>query len=69
MNDERLIDIETKLAFQEDIIQELNQVISRQQQQIDQLILQYRALAGRVASLPDVLAGMNKSGDEIPPHY
>jgi SlyX protein len=69
MDDERLIDIETKLAFQDDTIRQLNEVISRQQQQIDQLTLQSRALAERVASLPDLLASLNRDGDEKPPHY
>ena len=38
MNDDRLVEVETKLAYQEDTIQQLNEVICRQQDQIDALL-------------------------------
>ncbi len=34
---ERLIELETKISYQDHIIAELNEVVTRQQQQIDQL--------------------------------
>ena len=35
MSEERLIELETKLAFQETMVEELNEVVTRQQQQLD----------------------------------
>lgn len=37
MDEKRLVDIETKLAFQEDTIKQLNDVVYEQQKQFDQL--------------------------------
>ncbi|MFZ5659758.1 MAG: SlyX family protein [Pseudomonadota bacterium] len=35
--EERLVELETRVAFQENTLQELNDVVVRQQQEIDQL--------------------------------
>ena len=39
MDDKRLTEIETKLAYQEDLIQSLNQIVIMMQKQIDGLEL------------------------------
>jgi len=66
--EQQIIELETKLAFQEDLLQELNTHIITQQSQIDKLTAlcnllkdQYKEI---VSSLPDAA-----SGDEVPPHY
>jgi SlyX protein len=68
MIDRRLVEIETKLAFQEDTLQALNLVMCRQQEQIDQLEQTCRLLLTRVQEL-----AMNrdeaKPREEKPPHY
>lgn len=66
--DRRLVDIETKLAFQEDSLLALNQVVCRQQEQIDQLELTCRMLLARVADLSKAHDGARPL-DETPPHY
>ena len=40
----RLAEIEVKLSFAEDLLEELNRTVVRQQQQIDQLQQELRAL-------------------------
>ena len=67
MTEERLVNIETKIAFQEDLIEELNKVIYQQQQKLDQLEAAYTSLAMRVRSLE--AGNDNKSVNERPPHY
>ena len=42
MDDERLVDIEIKLARQEDLLDTLNTTVYRQQRRIDGLALQRR---------------------------
>jgi len=66
--EQRIIELETKLSFQEDLLHELNSYVIKQQAQIDKLNAlcnllkdQYKEL---LLSLPDVA-----SGDEVPPHY
>ena len=68
MNQDRIIDIETKLAYQEHAIGELNDVIYRQQQQIDQLERLCQSLTNRLQDVVESTS-VNKDGHEKPPHY
>ena len=54
MNEERIVNIEAKIAYQDNTLQELNDVIYRQQKQIDQLeaICQHRCHAAEPRSHP-----------------
>ncbi len=66
MND-RFTDLETRIAFFEDTLEQLNLIVTRQTKQIDTLEIQNQALMQRVRDLsemskPEVL-------DEAPPHY
>jgi SlyX protein len=66
-SDERITNIEVKLSFAEDLVEELSQTIYKQQRQIDMLIHEVRALKLQVAShLP---SDGNSPRDELPPHY
>ncbi|QIL69619.1 SlyX family protein [Diaphorobacter sp. HDW4B] len=66
--DQRLSDLEIKASFTEDLLDQLNLTIYRQQQQIDDLI---RVVADLRKQLPE--AGALGSGQAIlnerPPHY
>ncbi len=67
MIESRLTDIETKLAFAEDLLETLNQTVVRQQDQIDSLQQQMRLLNDR---MKDARADETRTPrDEIPPHY
>ena len=65
--DERLISLESKIGFLEDAIDEINRVVYRQQQHIDQLQQQIRMLYAQLQSA--ALAERRDPRDEIPPHY
>lgn len=65
--DERLVELETRLAYQEATLQVLNEVVTRQQKQIDQLDALCRQLLERVATAGGAARGT--AVDEIPPHY
>ncbi len=65
--DHRLTDLEIKASFNEDLLDQLNQVIIRQQQQIDALV---REVAQIRQQIPDVGSGVfSRAGDDLPPHY
>ncbi|WP_313485602.1 MULTISPECIES: SlyX family protein [Stutzerimonas stutzeri subgroup] len=63
----RVMDLETRLAFQDDTIQTLNDVLVEQQRIMERLQLQLRALAKRQEEMQ---APMDAGEDEAPPpHY
>lgn len=64
--EDRLVDIEIKLAQQEDLVDALNQTIYRQERRIDQLEAMVAKLADHVRHLRD--AGQAPI-NERPPHY
>lgn len=68
MNDERIIELEIKVAYQEDLVQELNKVISKQQDQIDRLNATCKLLNEKISSIS---LGLDSapSSEELPPHY
>ncbi|MFL6719056.1 MAG: SlyX family protein [Burkholderiaceae bacterium] len=68
MNEERLVDIEIKLARQEDLLDVLNNTVYRQQRRIDELEALCAALAKRIAESQQADGGQ-QSAHEIPPHY
>lgn len=63
--DHRLTDLEIKANFNEDLLDQLNQVVVRRQQQIDAL---FREVAQLRQQIPDAgSGGFSRSGDELPP--
>ena len=62
----RLTDLEIKASFTEDLVDELNRIVARQQQQIDLLAREVSQL--RQQQAPDAGAVRNLR-DELPPHY
>lgn len=69
MNEERLVEIETKIAFQEKTIKDLNDVLYEQQQKIERLGTICNDLVKRVKELSDFTQGSDAPANEKPPHY
>ncbi|MBA3034718.1 MAG: SlyX family protein [Gammaproteobacteria bacterium] len=65
--EDRITELEVKLAFAEDLLETLNLTVYRQQAQIDQLQQELRAL--RQQLLQAQPAEQRNLLDEIPPHY
>lgn len=64
---QRLMDLEIKSSFTEDLVERLNEIIVRQQAQIDRLqrdVLDIREQSG--AADPGSFRSLR---DEMPPHY
>lgn len=66
--EQRLMDLEIKASFMEDLVDSLNQVVARQQQQIDVLL---RELGQLREQLPEggSQGAFRSLRDELPPHY
>ena len=67
MADERLESIEFKVSHLEKALQELSDVLYRQQREIDALQVRGQQLLEQVQQLED--RGGDPGGVEIPPHY
>jgi SlyX protein len=65
--DQRLMDLEIKSSFSEDLLDQLNQIIVRQQQQIDFLIEQVSRL--RHPAREGGEGPLRQLTDDLPPHY
>ena len=66
--DQRLTELEIKASFTEDLLDQLDKVIVRQQQQIDALVREVAALKASPVRDGDVTAGRSLR-DELPPHF
>ena len=67
MSEDRITNLEIKLSFTEDLIEKLNQIVYKQQQQIEFLYRELKSIKEQASS-----SGGGGSGglkDEIPPHY
>ena len=65
MSEERITNLEIKLSFTEDLIEKLNETIYKQQQQIEFLYRELKAIKEQASSG----GGGGNLRDEIPPHY
>ena len=60
--------LEFKIAFQEDTIDQLNKIVTQQQLSIDKLEQQQAIIIERLKGLQNGSSNIN-SGEETPPHY
>ncbi|MBK6357111.1 MAG: SlyX family protein [Betaproteobacteria bacterium] len=63
----RITELEIKISYTEDLVEELNRLVFRQQEQIDLLFREIRALREQAQNNqpPEQLS----LRDELPPHY
>ncbi len=65
--DQRLTELEIKASYSDDLLEQLNLIIYRQQQQIDALVHEVQQMRQQQ---PDSSAGAPRNlRDELPPHY
>ena len=66
----RLTELEVKLSYSEDLLEQLNMTVYRQQEQIDALLAQVAQLRLMQASAASGGgASARDPRDELPPHY
>ncbi|MDP6413865.1 MAG: SlyX family protein [Gammaproteobacteria bacterium] len=68
--EQKIIELETKFSFQEDLLQGLNDALIQQQRQLDQLRLDLERLQSHIVELQEAnLSGAENTQREKPPHY
>ncbi len=65
----RIAELEAKAALADDLLDEINRTVFRQQQQIEQLARDLQAVRERVRDLAVAPRAAADPGDEVPPHY
>lgn len=65
----RLDELESRLAFQDDLIENLNEVVIRQDRELVRLERRVRELETRLKEVAELAADPGGAGHEIPPHY
>lgn len=68
MYEDRFIDLESRLAHQDKLLSDLNDVVTDQQQKIMQLENLCKSLLERLHAAVEGMPSSD-SGDERPPHY
>jgi SlyX protein len=63
----RITELEIKICYAEDLVDELNRTVFRQQQQIDTLAREINSLRQQIQSATPQQA--NSLLDDLPPHY
>ena len=66
--EDRIEELESRLAFQDDTIEQLNQALAMQQQDMDKLRHQMGLIATRMKEMVDSQVA-RQSEDTPPPHY
>ena len=71
MSEQKITEIEEKMAYQEDAIKILNDEVYQQQRRIDSLESICKRLLDRMKGLdePGGMAGEGESDNQPPPHY
>jgi len=66
--EERLIELETKLAYQDDTLEQLNQIVIKQQDELAILTLAMQKINDQVKQMaPSNIASIDQEAP--PPHY
>lgn len=68
MSESRLTELEIRLAYQEDLLQTLNQIVADQQLELSKLNYTCQQLYQKLKGLQDALPPQAPV-DERPPHY
>ena len=63
----RMDELESQLAFQDELLASLNAIVAKQDGEIVQMRQQLEVLAARLRALADALPA--EMQDEVPPHY
>jgi SlyX protein len=65
----RVEELEIRVAFQEDMLSELNNILSRQDTELMRLKAQLKTLSDKHLDLQYRVDQGGEAGDERPPHY
>lgn len=69
MSDEKIVELEEKIAFLQNMIDELNMVVFRQGEKLEKLNLKLKDTHDKLLDQSESISVQNKASDDKPPHY
>jgi len=69
MSDEKIVELEEKIAFLQNMIDELNMVVFRQGEKLEKLNLKLKDTHDKLLEQSESISGQNEVSDDKPPHY
>lgn len=69
MNEDRIYELESRLAHQDQLLDKLDQVVTDQQQRIMDLEKLVQLLTGRYRDIVETVDRLSPHQDAPPPHY
>ena len=69
MSDEKIVELEEKIAFLQNMIDELNMVVFRQGEKLEKLNLKLKDTHDKFLNQSESISVQNEALDDKPPHY
>ena len=69
MSQKKIVELEEKIAFLQNMIDELNMVVFRQGEKLEKLNLKLKDTNEKMMNLSEIISEKNDNSDDRPPHY
>ena len=69
MSEKKIVELEEKIAFLQNMIDELNMVVFRQGEKLDKLNLKLKDTNEKIMNQSEIISEKNDDSDDRPPHY
>ena len=69
MSDKKIVELEEKIAFLQNMIDELNMVVFRQGEKLEKLNLKLKDTHDKFLNQSESISVQNEASDDKPPHY
>ena len=69
MSEQKIVELEEKIAFLQNMIDELNMVVFRQGEKLEKLNLKLKDTHDKLMDQSESISFQNKASDDKPPHY
>ena len=69
MSEKKIVELEEKIAFLQNMIDELNMVVFRQGEKLEKLNLELKDTNEKMMNQSEIISEKNDNSDGRPPHY
>jgi|TARA_Y100000022_G_C12917034_1_gene225451 SlyX protein len=69
MSEKKIVELEEKIAFLQNMIDELNMVVFRQGEKLEKLNLKLKDTNEKMMNQSEIISEKNDNSDDRPPHY